>query len=103
MPGWPKSALADEDYERAMPLERLRVEWCARQDLNLRPPAPQADALSRLSYGREIVIQRPNPAQKEVQDRHIVQKPEATQYGFSGNADTGSIIAPDLIFPLQAI
>ena len=26
--------------------------WCARQDLNLRPPAPQADALSRLSYER---------------------------------------------------
>src|SRR3990167_4820761 len=28
--------------------------WCARQDLNLRPSAPQADALSRLSYERLV-------------------------------------------------
>ncbi len=29
-----------------------KKSWCARQDLNLRPPGPQPDALSGLSYGR---------------------------------------------------
>ncbi len=32
--------------------ETYAPAWCARQDLNLRPSAPQADALSRLSYER---------------------------------------------------
>ena len=30
----------------------MAVPSCARQDLNLWPSAPEADALSKLSYGR---------------------------------------------------
>ena len=40
----------------ASPEPRKRLKrWYARQDSNLRPSAPEADALSRLSYGRTKV------------------------------------------------
>src|ERR1019366_10339039 len=33
---------------------RLRENWCAGRDSNSRPTAPEAAALSRLSYGRVV-------------------------------------------------
>ena len=42
---------------RALPAELLqrRSGWSGRQDSNLRPPAPEAGALRRLRYTREVV------------------------------------------------
>ena len=36
--------------------EGPRRRWRARADLNCRPFAPQANALSGLSYGREVTV-----------------------------------------------
>src|ERR1022692_5283307 len=33
-----------------------RRDWCARRDSNSRPTAPEAAALSRLSYGRVVQV-----------------------------------------------
>ena len=44
---FPKGHHSSLDYTKSSPLL-----WYARQDLNLRPLAPEASALSGLSYGR---------------------------------------------------
>ena len=38
-------------------MKRKKINWRARRDSNSRPTAPEAAALSRLSYGRTIVDQ----------------------------------------------
>ena len=38
------------------PVKGKEINWCARRDSNSRPTAPEAAALSRLSYGRVLQV-----------------------------------------------
>src|SRR3989338_9994174 len=42
-------------YKISKSVEKIKIFWCARQDLNLRLPDPQSGVLSRLNYGRTMM------------------------------------------------
>ena len=59
-------------------------EWRARADLNCRPLAPQASALSGLSYGRDAIFQN-----QPIDSNMRPQGGQADRTSGSGSVETG--------------